>query len=87
MSAPSQPIEGILRRAAWHCYLSLMDQTNAYEQVRIIPEHVSCTAMSTPDGNMESLVMQIGDCNAPTTYQALMNHIFSPYIGVFMDVS
>ena len=30
--------------------------------------------------------MQIGDCNAPATYQALMNYIFSPYIGVFMDV-
>jgi len=30
--------------------------------------------------------MQIGDCNASATWQALMNHIFSPYIGVFMDV-
>ena len=35
---------------------------------------------------MESLVMQIGDCNAPATYQTLMNHIFAAYIGVFMDV-
>jgi hypothetical protein len=28
----------------------------------------------------------MGDCNAPATYQALMNHIFSPYIGRFLDV-
>jgi len=35
---------------------------------------------------MVSLVVQMGDCNAPATYQALMNHIFSPYIGVFLDV-
>ena len=34
---------------------------------------------------MVSNVIQLGDCNAPATYQALMNHIFSPYIGVFMD--
>lgn len=33
MSALLQPIDGILRRAAKHRYKSLMDQTNAYEQV------------------------------------------------------
>ena len=30
--------------------------------------------------------MQIGDCNAPATYQALMNHLFSAYIGQFLDI-
>ena len=64
----------------------LVDENAAYEQVQVVPEHVNRTAMSTPDGNMESLVMQIGDCNAPATFQVLMNHIFSPYIGLFMDV-
>ena len=39
-----------------------------------------------PDGNMVSQVIQIGDCNAPVTYQALMNHLLSPYIGQFMDI-
>jgi hypothetical protein len=63
-----------------------MDQKDAYEQIRIVSEHVSRSAMTTPDGNVESLVMQIGDCNAPSTYQALMNHLFSSYIRVFMDV-
>ena len=42
--------------------------------------------MTTPDGNMVSLVAQQGDCNAPATYQALMNHLFSSYIGRFMDI-
>src|SRR5882757_2250439 len=42
--------------------------------------------ITTPDGTMVSLVMQIGDCNASATYQSLMNHIFSDFIGVFMDV-
>ena len=42
--------------------------------------------MSTPDGNMVSLVLQMGDCNAPATYQSLMNYVFSPYIGRFLDV-
>ena len=39
-----------------------------------------------PDGNMVSLVVQQGDCNAPAMYQALMNHIFGMYIRIFMDV-
>ena len=64
----------------------MLDLTAAYEQIRVIPEHVERTAMSTPDGNMVSLVLQMGDCNAPATYQSLMNYIFSPYIGRFLDV-
>ncbi|EJD42916.1 DNA/RNA polymerase, partial [Auricularia subglabra TFB-10046 SS5] len=35
---------------------------------------------------MESLVLQIGDCNGSATYQMLMNHIFSEHLGVWMDV-
>jgi hypothetical protein len=58
-------------------YRSLLDLKNAYEQIQIIPEHIECSAVMTPDGNMVSLVVQMGDCNAPATYQALMNHIFS----------
>ena len=51
-----------------------------------MPEHVACLAVTTPDGNMVSQVLQMGDCNAPVTYQALMNHLFSSCIGRFMDV-
>ncbi|THH27321.1 hypothetical protein EUX98_g6860 [Antrodiella citrinella] len=78
-------MEGILRRMACRPYRSL-DGKDAYEQIRVEPEHVERTAMTTPDGNMMSLVMQQGDCNAVATYQTLMNHIFGPYIGRFMDV-
>ena len=51
-----------------------------------MPEHIKRSVVMTPDGNMVSLVVQMGDCNAPATYQALMNHIFSPYMGRFLDV-
>ncbi len=63
-----------------------MDSSDAYKQVYIKPEHVERSAASTPDGNMLSLVMQQGDCNAPAMFQAIMNHIFSNYIGQFMDI-
>ena len=64
-----------------HPYRSLLDDKDAYEQIRIIPEHVHRTLFTTPDGTMESLV-----CNGPASYQTLMNYVFAPYIGVFMDV-
>ena len=79
-------MEGILRRVAQKPYQSIIDGQDAYEQIRVISEHVPCTAVTTPDGNMVSLVVQQGDCNAPATYQALMNHIFGEHIGIFMDV-
>ena len=86
LTSPLPDINGVLRRVAAKKYRSVLDLTAAYEQIRVIPEHVDRTAMSTPDGNMVSLVLQMGDCNAPATYQSLMNYIFSPYIGRFLDV-
>lgn len=86
LTSPLPDMEGILRRVSRKKYRSLIDGKDAYEHIRVVPEHVDRTAMTTPDGNMVSLVMQQGDCNAVATYQTLMNHIFGPYIGVFMDV-
>lgn len=86
LTSPLPDMEGILRRVSRKRYRSLIDGKDAYEHIRVIPEHIERTAMTTPDGNMVSLVMQQGDCNAVATYQTLMNHIFGPYIGVFMDV-
>ena len=86
MSSPLPDIEGVLHRVASKPFCSVLDLTAAYEQIRIIPEHVEHSVVTTPDGNMVSLVLQMGDCNAPATYQSLVNHIFSPYLGRFLDV-
>jgi len=85
-TSPLPDMDGMLRRAAAKPFRSTLDLKSAYEQIRIVPEHVERSAVTTPDGNMVSLVVQLGDCNAPATYQALMNHIFSAYIGRFMDI-
>jgi hypothetical protein len=79
-------MEGILRRASRCQYRSLIYGQDAYEQICVKPKHVERTAVSTPDGNMVSLVLQQRDCNAPATYQSLMNYLFSEFISVFMDV-
>ena len=76
-------MEGILRRVARKPYRSIIDRQDAYEQIRVIPEHVDRTAVTTPDGNMVSHVVQQGNCSVPATYQALVKHIFGEFIGVF----
>ena len=50
--------------------------TEAYEQICIRPEHVGKTMFSTIFGTFQSQVMQMGDCNAPSTFQQLMTAIF-----------
>jgi len=84
--SPLPDIEMILHNVAAHPYHSLIDGKDAYEQIRVEPEHVPCTLFTTPDGTMVSEVMQMGDCNGGATYQTLMTYIFAPYIGVYMDV-
>ena len=86
LASPLPDIEEILREVSKHPFRSLINGKDAYEQIRVIPDHISRTLFTTPDGTMESLVMQQGDCNAGATYQMLMNHIFASYIGVFMFV-
>jgi len=85
-TSPLPDMEGMLRRTASKPFRTALDLKSAYEQIRIVPEHVGRSTVTTPDGNMVSQVIQIGDCNAPATYQALMNHLFSAYIGRFMDI-
>lgn len=64
----------------------MINGQDAYEQIRIIPEHVPHIVVTTPDGNMVSQVVKQGDYNVSAIYQALMNHIFGEYISIFMNV-
>lgn len=67
-------------------YRSKIDLSDAYGQVRIVPDDVWKTTFATIWGTFTSAVMQQGDCNAPATFQQLMTSIFQDVIGVFMHV-
>ena len=62
-----------MARVAYH---SKLDMSKAYEQIRIVPEHVHKTAFTTVLGTFRSQVMQMGDCNALSMFQRLMTAIF-----------
>jgi hypothetical protein len=55
---------------------SKTDLSDAYEQIRIMPEDVHKTALATIFRTFVSNVMQQGDCNAPSMFQHSMNIMF-----------
>ena len=65
---------------------SKMDLKTGFHQIRIKPEHIEKTAFNTKYGQFEYLVMPMGLCNAPATFQSLMSRIFYDCIDVFMVV-
>ena len=50
-------------------YQSEVNMSKVYEQICIIPEPVHKTVFATVLGTFRSQVMQMGDCNAPSTFQ------------------
>ncbi|KAI0364097.1 hypothetical protein BV20DRAFT_927100, partial [Pilatotrama ljubarskyi] len=50
-------MEAILQHVSCKLYCSLIGSKDAYEQIQVEPEH---TVMTTPYGNMSSLVLQQG---------------------------
>ena len=59
-------------------FRSKLDMTEAYEQTCIKPEDVPKTTFSTIFGTFQSRVIQMGDCNVPST--------FRDYIGKFIHL-
>lgn len=70
-------------------YRSKIDMKDAFEQIRIIPEHVKYTTFATVFGTFQSEVLQIGDLNGPSTMQRLMTWVFKDRLAksvyVYLD--
>ena len=66
--SPLSDIESVLRRVVSKKYKSLINGKDAYEQIRIISEHVNRLIFNTLDRTIVSKVIQLSDCNSRVTY-------------------
>jgi hypothetical protein len=65
-------------------YFTKLDLQAGYHQVWVHPTDIPKIAFRTDNDHYEYLVMPFGLCNAPSTFQAIMNSIFSPYLRKFI---
>ena len=77
-SYPLPRIDDMLDRLSGSSISACLDLQQAYHQVRLSEEDVPKTAFTTPIGLFEYKVLPFGLCNAPSTFQALMNSVLGP---------
>ena len=77
------PNQDMIREAvAAHPFMTIIDISDAYEQLHVIPEDVPKTLFSSPLGTYVSNTLQQGDCNGPLSWQRFMTYMFRDRIGV-----
>ena len=67
-------------------HFSKIDLTSGHHNIRIKEGHQFKTAFNTRHGSCEWNVLPFGLCNAPGTFQRLMNDVFKPELDVYVVI-